>query len=92
MFRFESGPFVVGCVVEECGVDALQLCDVIRVGDAHRTEVFCAEPRQALFGDRNSEFLDGIDVRDFRENFFLLRIEREDGEVFGIENAENFLA
>ena len=73
-------------------MDALQFCDVIGIGNAHWAEILCAEPSQALFGDGDSEFLDAVDVRDFGENLFLLRIEREDGEVFGIENTENFFA
>ena len=70
-------------------MDALQLGDVIGVGNAHWAEILCAEPSQALFGDGNADFLDAVDVRDFGENLFLFRIEREDGEVFGIEDAEN---
>jgi hypothetical protein len=72
-------------------MDALQLGDIIGVGNTYWTEILCAESSQALFGDGDAEFLDVVDVRDFGENLFLLSIEREDGEVFGIENAENFL-
>ena len=71
-------------------MDALQLGDVIGIGNAHWAEILCAEPSQALFGDGNADFLDAVDVRDFGENLFLLRIEREDGEVLGIEDAKNF--
>ena len=70
-------------------MNALQLGDVIGVGDAHWAEILCAESSQALFGDGNADFLDAVDVRDFGENLFLFRIEREDCEVFGIEDAEN---
>jgi hypothetical protein len=42
-----------------------------------------------LFGDGNADFFDAVDVRDLRENFFFLGIECEDGEVFGVEDAEN---
>ena len=70
-------------------MDALQLGDIVGVGNVHRSEIFCAEASQALFGDGNANFLDAVDVRDLGENFFLVRIEREDGEVFGVEDAEN---
>ena len=70
-------------------MDALQLGDIVGVGNVHRAEIFCAEASQALFGDGNADFLDAVDMRDFGENLFLLRIEREDGEVFGVEDAEN---
>ena len=92
LFRLESSPLVVGRVVDEGGVDALQFGDVIGVGNAHWAKILCTEPSQALLGDGNAEFLDAVDVRDFGENLFLLQIEREDGEIFSIENAENFLA
>src|SRR4026207_197238 len=73
-------------------MDALQFCDVIGVGNAHWAEILGAESSQALFSQRNAEFLNTVDVRDFGENLFLFRIECEDGEVFGVENAENFFA
>ena len=71
-------------------MDALQLSEVIRIGNAHWPEIFGAETSQALLGDGNADLLDAVDVRDFREDFFLFRIEREDGQVFGVEDAENF--
>ena len=39
----------------------------------------------------NADFLDAIDVGDFIEDFFLVGIKREEGEVLGIEDAQNFL-
>ena len=44
----------------------------------------------SVMGMRTSSI--AVDVGDFRENLFLFRIEREDGEVLGIEEAENILA
>ena len=57
-------------------MDALQLSEVIRIGNAHSPEIFGAETSQALLGDGNADLLDAVDVRDFREDFFLFRIER----------------
>jgi hypothetical protein len=73
-------------------MDALQFGDIIGVGNAYWAEVLCAEPSQALFGDGNADFFDAVDVRNFGENLFLFRIEREYGEIFGIEDAENFIS
>src|SRR6185436_2680163 len=49
-----------------------------------------AETSQALLGDGDADLLDAVDVRDFGKDFFLFRIEREDGQVFGVEDAESF--
>ena len=73
-------------------MDALQLSDVIGVGNAYRAEIFCAESSEALLGNGNTELLDAVDIGDFGKNLFLLRIEGEDGEIFSIEDAKNFLA
>ena len=43
-------------------MNALQLGNVIGVGNAHWAEILCAEPGQALFGDGNADFLDAVDV------------------------------
>ena len=71
-------------------MDALQLRDVIGVGNVDWAEILCAEASEALLSDGNADFFDAVDVRDFGENLFLFGIEREDGEIFGIENAEDF--
>jgi hypothetical protein len=73
-------------------MDALEFGDVIGIGNAHWAEILGTESGEALFGDGNADLLDAVDVRDFGENFFFLRIKGEDGQVFGIENAEDFLA
>ena len=73
-------------------MDALQLGKVIGVGNVHRAEIFCAESCQALFGDGNVDFFDAIDMGDLRENLFFVRIEREDGEILGVEDAEDIFA
>ena len=73
-------------------MDALQFGDIIGIGNADWTKILCAEPSQALLGDGDSDLLNAVDVWDFGENFLLLRIEREDGQIFGIEDTENFFA
>ncbi len=71
------------------GVDALQFRDVVGVGDVYRTQVLGAESCQTLLGNRNTDFFDRVDVGNFVKDLLLIRVEGEEGEVFGVEKAED---
>ena len=77
--------------MNESGVSGLELRHVVRIGDVHWTEVFGAEPWQALLGNRDSDFFDAVDVGNFGEDLFLVGVEREEGQIFCVEQTEDIL-
>lgn len=91
LFGLESGPFIVRRVMNQRRVSGLELRDIVDVGDVHGAQILGAETGQTLFGNGNTDFFDAVDVRNLRENLFLLRIEREEGQIFRIEQTEDVL-
>ena len=89
LFRLEAGAFVVGRVVEQGRMDRIEFGDVIGIGNIDWAEIFGAETSEALFGNRDADFFDAVDMRDFGENFLFFRIEREQGQIFCIEQTED---
>ena len=91
LLGLESRALVVGSIMIERRMDALQFRRVIGVRNVHGPQVFGAEAGQALLGDRDADLLDRIDVGDLIEDFLLVGVKGEEGEVLGIKEAQNIL-
>ncbi len=72
-------------------VSGLELRDIVDVGDVHGAQILGAEAGQTLFGNGNTDFFYAIDVRNLREDLFFLRVEREEGQIFRVEQTEDVL-
>ena len=71
------------------GVHLRELLLVVGIGDVHRPQVFGCETRQALLANRQTELLDGVQVGHLGEDLFFLGVDGVEGELFGIEEAED---
>ena len=91
LLGLESGALVVGGIVGERRMDRPEFRHVIGVAHVHGPKIFGAEAGEALFRDRDADFLDRIDVGDLREDFFLVGVKGEEGEVLRIKEAQNIL-
>jgi hypothetical protein len=72
-------------------VSGLELRDIVDVGDVHWAQIFGAEAGQTLFGNGNTDFFYAVDVWNLGEDFFLLCVEREEGQIFRVEQTEDVL-
>ena len=73
LFRLEAGAFIVGRIVKQGWMDALEFGDVVGVGNVHGAEIFGAETGEALFRNRDADFFDAVDVRNLGKDFFFFR-------------------
>ncbi len=71
---------------------ALQFDQAVGVADIDRAKVFGTEPGETLFGDRDADFLNGVEMGNFGEDLFLFRIHHEEREIFRVETAQDFMA
>jgi len=77
--------------MNERRVGGLELCDAVGIGDVHGAEIFSAEAGQTLFGYGNTDFFYTVDVRNLGEDFFLLGVEREESQIFRVEQTKDVL-
>ena len=85
----EAGALIVRRIVIQRRVDPLQFGHVVGVGNIHGTQVFRAESGQALLGDGDADFFNGIDMRNLVEDFLLVGVEGEERQILCIEQAQD---